>query len=116
MSLRSKQKFANQLRKHPTRAEARLWSLLRFKRRTPFIRQKVIRGYIVDFYCPAIGLIIELDGSVHDLPEQKIYDQKRQLHLENAGFKVLRFRNEEVLGLGISRVMKVINKVINTGV
>jgi very-short-patch-repair endonuclease len=50
----------------------------------------------VDFYCHAQKLILELDGGIHDNPAQARYDQERQEYLERRGFRVLRFRNEDV--------------------
>ena len=57
-------------------------------------RQSIIRGYIVDFYIPAWGLVIELDGSFHD--NRKAYDDTRTSVMESLGLRVIRFKNEEV--------------------
>ena len=51
--------------------------------------------YIVDFYCHELGLVIEIDGDIHDLQPDE--DRARQDYLENLGLKVLRFKNEEIL-------------------
>ena len=61
-----------------------------------FRRQHGIANYIVDFYCASENLILELDGEVHDNPEQIIYDRKRDEFLRNLGFRILRFNNEIV--------------------
>ena len=53
-------------------------------------------NYIVDFYCPSENLIIELDGEYHNNPESKEKDLKRDNHLENLGFNILRFENKLV--------------------
>jgi very-short-patch-repair endonuclease len=58
--------------------------------------QKVINNYIVDFYCPKLALIIEVDGDVHDKEGAQRYDHERTAILENYNLKVLRFRNEEI--------------------
>jgi very-short-patch-repair endonuclease len=73
-----------------------LWATLRerpggFK----FRRQHVVATYIVDFYCVAARLVIELDGSIHDQQAESDYD--RQENLEALGLKVLRFKNEELI-------------------
>ncbi|MEM6845382.1 MAG: endonuclease domain-containing protein [Bacteroidota bacterium] len=67
-----------------------------------FRRQRPVLNYIVDFMCKELMLIIEaagdpVDGSIHDLKEVIENDVRRQEHLEQAGFKVIRFTNEEVL-------------------
>ncbi|MEJ5262385.1 MAG: endonuclease domain-containing protein [Ignavibacterium sp.] len=54
--------------------------------------------YIIDFYCPELKLAIELDGEVHDSPEQKEYDKVRQDYLEAFGITFIRIKNEEFLG------------------
>ena len=54
----------------------------------------MIDGYIVDFYCHSVRLIIEVDGAIHD--NQTEEDQKRDLILQGKGLKVLRIKNEEI--------------------
>ncbi|MEM8557855.1 MAG: endonuclease domain-containing protein [Bacteroidota bacterium] len=96
---RSHQKQTRQhLRSHGTSAEAVLWVFLQRRqlRGRKFRRQHGIGPYIVDFYCRAESLVIELDGGVHDTPERTAYDAERQRHLEAEGLRVLRFRNEAV--------------------
>ena len=53
--------------------------------------------YVADFYCHQLKLIIEIDGSVHQLEEVKRNDKVRQQHLENLGIKVIRFTNNDVM-------------------
>ena len=60
-----------------------------------FRRQHVIDRFIVDFYCPAAKLVLEVDGPVHDSTQEE--DAIRQQFLESLGLHVLRFTNEEVL-------------------
>jgi len=90
---------ARELRKKETPAEKKLWAALRNRKagNYKFRRQHPIGYYVVDFYCEEKYLIIEVDGSVHDLLENKEYDKSRQDELENAGYKFLRFTNEEVM-------------------
>ena len=87
---------ARELRHNMTPAEKILWEKVRHNRLNglPFRRQQVIDGYIVDFYCHAKALIVELDGDIHD--EQKDHDSERDEHLIVRGFRVLRFTNNEI--------------------
>ncbi|MCV9388502.1 endonuclease domain-containing protein [Reichenbachiella ulvae] len=89
---------AKELRKHMTAAESLLWDYLRKKKLKglKFRRQHPIANYIVDFYCHSIKLVIELDGSIHDLDSVKENDIEREEHLKSLGLWVLRFRNELV--------------------
>ncbi len=94
---KEKRLFARHLRKNPTEAEALLWQYLRKKQiGYPVKRQKIIYGYIVDFYIPKFNLVIELDGSFHDSERQKAYDAKRDAALVKGGFRIKRFKNSEV--------------------
>ncbi len=89
---------ARRSRREPTMAEAAMWKLLRDRRLgdLKFRRQMPIGPYIADFCCPALKLIIELDGGVHILRADS--DAKRDGWLTaKAGFTVLRFGNEAVL-------------------
>ncbi|MFD2718193.1 endonuclease domain-containing protein [Hymenobacter monticola] len=85
-------------RKHPTPAENHLWQELRGnKLNAPFRRQHAIESFIVDFVCLAAWLIVEVDGSIHGDESQAEYDGGRTHELQEYGFLVLRFTNEEVL-------------------
>ena len=89
----------HELRHEPTPAEAALWQRIRNRRLggAKFRRQHTIANFIVDFICIERSLIIEVDGEIHDQPEQQVYDAERQAFLESLGFRVLRFTNTEVL-------------------
>ena len=103
LSQRIKQRV-RQLRKEQTRSEAVLWKKLRDRKLAgkKFLRQHPIvfewegreKFVVPDFYCHETGLIIELDGSVHD--KRKEHDEIRDSVLNCLGFKVLRFKNKEV--------------------
>jgi single-stranded-DNA-specific exonuclease len=85
-----------ELRNNETKAEKFLWKNLRGNKIIfPFRRQHIINNFIVDFICIKKGLIIEVDGDIHDLKKEA--DIERQKFLENFGFTFLRFKNEEVL-------------------
>jgi very-short-patch-repair endonuclease len=88
---------ARQLRTAPTPAEAALWELIRGRRigGWKFRRQHPVVGYVVDFYCPGLRLVIEVDGDVHQ--DRRSEDQLRTHHLAQVGVKVFRIRNEQVL-------------------
>ncbi len=88
---------ARTLRKEQTDAEKRLWYFLRDRRLGgfKFRRQHPVGPYIVDLVCVESGLIVELDGGQH--VEQARYDSRRSAYLEEQGFRVLRFWNDDVL-------------------
>ncbi|WP_281852918.1 endonuclease domain-containing protein [Dyella sp. GSA-30] len=84
------------LRKLATDAEIRLWYRLRGGQLGyRFRRQHRVEGFIVDFSCFKRRLVIELDGGQH--VEQAEYDRRRTLRLNEAGYRVLRFWNDDVL-------------------
>jgi very-short-patch-repair endonuclease len=88
---------ARQLRKTSTDAEQRLWQHLRNRQINgyKFCRQVPIGSYVVDFLCKEKKLIVELDGSQHNL--QKEYDQQRTEFLISQGYRVVRYWNNQVL-------------------
>jgi very-short-patch-repair endonuclease len=91
--------FSRNLRSNMTDAEQLLWSKLRRKQilGLQFYRQKPLANYIVDFYCAAANLVIELDGSQHFEPDHQVKDEERDRVLESMGIRVLRFDNRQVL-------------------
>ena len=91
-------RFARELRREQTQAEAKLWRLLRERQfgGLKFRRQHPVGGYIVDFYCHERKLVIELDGGQHDEKTQIRYDMQRTRTLEDLGVRVLRFWNSDV--------------------
>jgi very-short-patch-repair endonuclease len=90
---------ARRLRVDATECERKLWALLRSKQFSGlrFRRQQPLGPYIVDFYCSAAELIIELDGEQHGTDESVAYDTVRDSWLRSQGYRVLRFSNEEFL-------------------
>jgi len=78
-----------------TPEENTLWQRLRgSKLGVRFRRQQIVDGFIVDFYCAAASLIIEVDGPVHDY--QRAKDRERDLALAERGLYVLHITNEDV--------------------
>ena len=94
------------LRENATEAENLLWENLKGKGTGyKFRRQHVIDQFIVDFVCISKKLIVEVDGKIHE--SQKEYDEGRTTMLEQLGFTVIRFTNEEV----IANVIQVVSKI-----
>jgi very-short-patch-repair endonuclease len=89
---------ARELRKHPTPAEEVLWRYLRRRQQEGlrFRRQYPVGRFVLDFCCPAIRLVVEIDGEVHAGREER--DSARTAELEAQGYSLIRFRNEEVMG------------------
>jgi very-short-patch-repair endonuclease len=87
---------ARNLRKNQTEMEIQLWRKLRRKqiKGIRFRRQVPIGPYIVDFFCPKLKMIIEVDGGRH--ASRRIADDKRTVWLEANGYSVLRFWNNEI--------------------
>lgn len=90
---------ARYLREHGTEAENILCMHIGQKqiRNLKFRRQHPISCFIADFYCHEAKIVIEVDGSIHDLDENKEYDIVREEYVVDLGIKVIRFTNEEVL-------------------
>ena len=101
----SSRELARGLRKNQTSAEQIFWKHVRNRKfeGRKILRQHPIkfeyydtkRFFVADFYCAEIKLIIEIDGKIHQ--KQKEYDEYRTYLLNNLGYKVIRFKNHEVL-------------------
>lgn len=92
--------FARENRKSMSKAEACIWKHLLSRRQLlgyRFLRQRPIDRYIADFMCKELMLVIEVDGITHQFEEVVRNDDIRQKRLEEMGFTVLRFQDEEVL-------------------
>ena len=91
-----KAEAARRLRRDDTSAEHTMWACLRrhnlagFK----FRRQQVIAGFIADFYCAEVGLVVELDGAIH--ATQTVADAERDKLLTDRGLRLIRFTNDRV--------------------
>ncbi|MDI6732972.1 MAG: endonuclease domain-containing protein [Planctomycetota bacterium] len=88
--------LSRKLRNNSTLAEILLWNKLKNRKMygCQFMRQKPIGDYIVDFYCAALKLVIEIDGISHD--GKFPVDMKRQQFLESLGLMILRFNDLDV--------------------
>jgi very-short-patch-repair endonuclease len=91
-------KRARVLRRNLTRPETTLWALLRRKQLSHlrFRRQHPFGAYILDFYCPAAKLCVEVDGPVHDDPRQVAHDAARTQWLAAQGISLVRFSAADV--------------------
>jgi very-short-patch-repair endonuclease len=89
---------ARWLRDNTTRHEGLLWNCLQKNQilGVRIKRQHPIGTYIADFYCHSAKLVIEIDGSSHDTPDQKLYDEERTFNLNLNGLHVIRFSNERI--------------------
>jgi very-short-patch-repair endonuclease len=107
------QKAARSLRDNMTDAEELLWSALRNKQLLGlrFRRQHAVGNFILDFYCPAYKLAIEVDGAVHD--DRQTEDALRTQKLEQHNYQVLRFHNEEIFH-DLDRVLQSITTSIQS--
>ena len=88
---------AQRMRRNLTPAEQALWQALRGRRLNglKFRCQHPVGPFVLDFYCPARRLAVEVDGDVHD--EQMAHDEARSDELRDYGYRVIRCRNDEVL-------------------
>jgi very-short-patch-repair endonuclease len=96
---------AKELRQEMTDAERLLWEHLRRNQLQGlhFRRQQVIDGFIVDFHCHRKGLVVELDGAIHQ--KQQSYDTQRDRVMRQHTLRVLRFANHEVTS-NLARVLQ----------
>ena len=104
--VREKARF---LRSNQTEAELFFWSKVRrrqvsgfkfnrqFVIQHTFMRNAIRKYFITDFYCHELKLIVEIDGGYHDKLRQKEYDQARENKLTELGFRVIRYKNNQVL-------------------
>src|SRR6202042_1029459 len=90
-------------RQTPTVPEARAWEILRGRRLLglKFRRQQIIAGFVVDFYCAPLRLVLELDGSVHDHPTQRERDLTRTQVFKRLSIRLLRIPNDDVHERGL---------------
>ena len=86
------------LRNNATSVEGTLWRYLKRSqlRGRKFRRQHSIGPYVVDFYCPAEKLAVELDGETHNDPGRREYDDEREAYLRDQDIRIVRFENKEV--------------------
>lgn len=90
--------FRRKLRHDRSPAEHILWRYLKGRQLLglKFRRQHSIGRYIVDFYCPGIRLVVEVDGDSHFEEAQQEWDRVREGFMQQLGIRTIRFRNDEV--------------------
>lgn len=96
MKLNENQKFAKLLRKNMTPWERKLWYCFLSNYKIKFRRQQLLENYIVDFYCPKVKLILELDGGGHYEMETKNKDILRDENLKSKGYVIVRILNTDI--------------------
>ena len=106
-------KKAKELRRYETEAEKILWTKLCRNQMLglQFRRQHPLNRFIADFYCAKIKLVIEVDGNIHELPENKVYDIGRSQILNDFGITVIRFSNEQIID-DIKNIIKKIEETV----
>jgi very-short-patch-repair endonuclease len=104
-----KKSRARELRQNMTEAEKIFWNSVRGRkfRNLKFRRQQIVEDFVVDFYCDALRLCVEIDGAVHNAESAKKYDVERDKALKLHGLTMMRFANDEV----ISDVNKVLQEI-----
>ena len=106
--------FALENRKNQTLAEHVLWQSIKAEQLgVKVLRQHIIGDYIVDFLLPTINLVIEVDGAYHAERKQAESDEIRESTLNDMGYRVIRFTNEEVL-YNIEETLETITKEIES--
>ncbi|MBR5600215.1 MAG: UDP-N-acetylglucosamine 2-epimerase (non-hydrolyzing) [Bacteroidaceae bacterium] len=107
--------FAKENKDNATDAEVALWSFLRDEQLgSKFRRQHIIDKYIADFVCLEKQLVVEVDGAYHSELKQIEYDKDRTTRLNEFGFKVIRFTNEEAIANTEECINKIKSVLIST--
>ncbi len=103
----------SQLRGQMTKAEILLWYRIRHNQLgCKFRRQHGIGKYIVDFYCPKLKLIIEIDGDIHFYEENIVADKRREAYFRGLGLKIIRYNNLDIIK-NIDSVLVDLKKIIS---
>jgi len=106
---------AKEMRREMMPAEEVLWQRLRRSRLgAHFRRQQIIAGFIVDFYSHSARLVIELDGRIHEVREQRQEDARREKIMREMDLRIVRFKNEDVTA-DLERVLRYIRGLIAPG-
>ena len=104
--------YAEELRKNMTEAEKAIWGrLCKNQLGVRMRRQHPVWKYIADYYCHELKLVIEIDGGIHLLNENKEYDVGRETTLNEFGIEIMRFTNDQVIN-EIDHVIKAIENKI----
>ena len=112
MRINKKILLAKNSRKNGTGCEKILWKYVLKDNKYHWVKQRIIKGFVVDFYCDYLKLVIEVDGSSHNIPSNILSDKERTVILESLGIKILRLRNEEIQSI-IHDIKKYIETLID---
>lgn len=99
---------ARALRRVSAAAERTAWRLVRNRQMLglKFRRQHPIGGFVVDFYCAELRLVLELDGGIHEEKTKSSYDEARTSWLEARGFLVARVKSRHVSGIQLETLLR----------
>ena len=102
------------MRQKSTQAEKMLWERLRRGNLgLKFFRQYSVEGYVMDFYCPIKRIAIEIEGSIHHLPNIHKYDEYRFRYIKAYNIKIIKFTNQEIFS-HIGNVVNAIKSELST--
>jgi len=110
---RDKLELAKQFRKEATLSENIVWQLIRNRKihNLKWRRQQIIEGFVADFYCSDLNVVLEIDGEVHDNDSAREYDQLRTEIFESLGITTYRLKNEDC---DEEHITKLITDIINS--
>ena len=99
---------AREFRRRATPAERAAWKILRNRQLLglKFRRQHLLHGFIVDFYCPSLRIVLEIDGGLHTTDQQEAADRDRTAILEAGGLTVVRVKNENIDDTTLKRLLE----------
>lgn len=111
-----KEAYARHLREHMTPAEWVLWEILEgwHSDGIEVRAQEIVQGWIVDFYLPAIRLVVEVDGAVHNAGPQWQRDRHKDAVLARSGYTVMRLRNSEVMANAQHCADRILERMVET--
>jgi very-short-patch-repair endonuclease len=109
----AKLEHAKEMRRHPTPAEAQVWEILRGRRLDglKWRRQQVIAGFIADFYCAELRIVLEVDGDVHNGELARAVDEERTVVLTRLDLRIVRVRNDAIDADSLRRAIAPITDV-----
>ena len=107
---------AKSLRSALSPPEAILWARLRGRHpdRPTIRRQHPIGPYIADFYCAAVGLVIEIDGGIHGVEAQVAHDWRRDVYMEREGYRVVRYPASAVMADADEVARSIFDAIVGT--
>jgi very-short-patch-repair endonuclease len=106
--------ISRDLRRNMTRAESVFWGMVKNRKlfNLKFRRQQIIDGLIVDFYCNELGLVVEIDGSIHENLDQKYIDDQRNQIFKSRNLQIIRFSNYDIFNK-LDHIIEQIENILN---